>query len=133
MPDETTVQDLLDSKGNKIHSIEPDATVFDALKVLSDHRIGALPVIENGKLVGIFSERDYARKIILEGKYSKDTAVRTAMTTEVCHVSPDESVKACMHLMTKNHFRHLPVVEGGTVVGVISISDIVRTILMSLL
>ena len=133
MPADTTVQQLLDAKESKVHTITSGATVFEAIKMLSTAKIGVLPVIEEGKLVGIFSERDYARKIILEGKTSKDTLVREIMTTSVCSVSPDQTVKECMALMNKNRFRHLPVVEGETVVGIVSIGDIVREILMSLL
>ena len=133
MPPEITVQQLLDNKENKLYSIASDATVFDALTILSEAKIGALPVIDAGNLVGMFSERDYARKIVLEGKFSKDTRVREIMTTSVCHVSPDRTVKECMALMTKNRFRHLPVIKDEAVVGVVSIGDIVRAILMSLL
>lgn len=133
MPEKTTVQQLLDNKENKIYSITPDATVFDALKVLSEAKIGALIVVEKGNLVGMFSERDYARKIILEGKASRDTKISEIMTASVTHVSPDQTVKECMALMNKNRFRHLPVLKDGNIVGVISIGDIVRAILMSLL
>ena len=133
MPEVTTVRQLLESKANKIHSIPPDITVFEGLRVLSEARIGAALVMDGGKLIGMFSERDYARKVILQGRSSKDTKISEIMTTDVSHVSPDESVKECMHMMTKNRFRHLPVLEGGTVIGVISIGDVVRAILMSLL
>ncbi len=130
---ETTVQQLLDSKGSKVFSIAPDASVLDGLKVLSEAKIGALPVIEDGKLVGIFSERDYARKIIVEGRRSEGTLIREAMTAGVRYVSPDQTIKECMTLMNKNRFRHLPVVEGLAVVGIVSIGDVVREVLMSLL
>jgi len=133
MPEKMTVQGLLDTKGTGLYAIGPDETVFEALKILSEAKIGALPVIKDGKLVGIFSERDYARKIILEGKASKDTPIREIMTTNVSHVGPGQSVKECMTLMTKSRFRHLPVIKDGAVIGVISIGDVVRAILMSLL
>jgi CBS domain-containing protein len=133
MPTETTVQQLLDSKDSAIHSVSPDITVFEGLKVLSEAKIGAVLVLEGGKLVGMFSERDYARKIILQGRSSKDTKIRDIMTTEVNSVSPDTKVKDCMHLMTKNRFRHLPVIKDDQIVGVISIGDIVRAILIALL
>lgn len=133
MPANTTVAQLLETKGDKVYSITSDATVFEALTILSRAKIGVLPVIDDGKLVGIFSERDYARKLILEGKASKDTKIKEVMTAGVCHVTPEQTVKECMALMTKNHFRHLPVVTDETVVGVVSMSDIVRAILMSLL
>ena len=133
MPEEATVRQLLENKENKIHSVPPDITVFEGLKVLSEARIGAALVMDEGKLVGMFSERDYARKIVLQGRSSKDTKISEIMTADVDHVSPDETVKKCMQMMTKSRFRHLPVVEGGAVVGVISIGDVVRAILMSLL
>ena len=133
MAAEITIQQLLDSKGAEVHSIVPDATVFDAVKMMSEAKVGALPVMEEGKLVGIFTERDYARKIILEGKASKDTPVRDVMTANVCCVSPDQTIRDCMILMNKNRFRHLPVVEDGTVVGIVSIGDMVRAIVTSLL
>jgi CBS domain-containing protein len=130
---EITVEELLASKDKTLHSVAPDATVYDALKLLSEAKIGALPVIEAGKLVGIFSERDYARKIILEGRCSKDTPIRDVMTAGVCSVSPDQTVKECLTLMNKNRFRHLPVVQDNAVVGIVSIGDLVRAIVMSLL
>ena len=133
MPTDKTVQQLLDSKESKVYTITSGATVFEAIKMLSEAKIGVLPVVEEGKLVGIFSERDYARKIILEDKTSKNTLVREIMTTNVSCVSPDQTVKECMALMNKNRFRHLPVVEGEAVVGIVSIGDIVREILISLL
>ena len=133
MPADTRVAQLLETKGDKVYSITSEATVLDALAVLSRGKIGVLPVIDDDRLVGIFSERDYARKLILEGRTSKDTKIKEVMTTAVCHVTPDQTVKECMALMTKNHFRHLPVVTDEKVVGVISMSDIVRAILMSLM
>lgn len=133
MAEEITVQQLLDTKAGKVYSIAPDATVFEALKVMSEAKIGALPVIQEGRLVGIFSERDYARKIILEGKHSKDTHVREVMTASVSCVSPEQTIKECMALMNQNRFRHLPVVQGEALVGIVSIGDVVRAILMSLL
>jgi CBS domain-containing protein len=133
MSADTTVAQLLENKGDKVYSITSDATVFDALTILSEAKIGVLPVIDDAKLVGIFSERDYARKLILEGKASKDTKIKDVMTAGVVQVTPQQTVKECMALMSKNHFRHLPVVADEKVVGVISMSDIVRAILMSLL
>ncbi len=133
MPADATVAQLLETKGDNVYSIASEATVFDALTILSKAKIGVLLVIDAGKLVGIFSERDYARKLILEGKASKDTKIKDVMTAGVCHVTLEQTVKECMALMTKNHFRHLPVVADDKVVGVISMSDIVRAILMSLM
>ena len=130
---ENTVRQILEDKGRNVYSIAPDATVLDGLKVLAKARIGVLPVVEKGRLVGIFSERDYARKIILEGKHSEETQIREVMTTNVSCVSPDHTIKECMTLMNKNRFRHLPVVEGEAVVGIVSIGDVLRAILMSLL
>ncbi len=130
---ETTVRQLLDGKEGKVHTIGSNATVLDGLKVMAKARIGVLPVVEEGKLVGIFSERDYARKIVLEGRRSEDTQIREIMTVNVSYVSPDQTVKECMALMNKNRFRHLPVVEGEAVVGIVSIGDVVRAFLMSLL
>jgi len=133
MAAETTVRELLQSKEKPLHTIGPDALVFDALREMFEAKIGALLVMEEGKLVGIFSERDYARKIILEGKSSKGTKIRDVMTSDVRCVSPEQSVRECMALMNKNRFRHLPVVQDGNVIGIVSIGDVVRAILMSLL
>ena len=118
------VKKLLDKKGHDVYSISPDATVFDALKLMAEKEIGALVVLEDGKMVGILSERDYARKVILEGKSSKETPVREIMTSEVIHTSPDKKVSKCLSLMTKHHFRHLPVLDEGRVVGMLSIDDV---------
>ena len=118
------VKELLDQKGHDVYSITPDATVYDALKLMAEKEIGALVVLEDGKMVGILSERDYARKIILKGKSSKETPVREIMTSEVIHTSPDKKVGKCLSLMTKHHFRHMPVLEKGQVVGVLSIEDV---------
>ena len=118
------VKKLLDKKGHDVYSISPDATVFDALKLMAEKEIGALVVIEDGKMVGILSERDYARKIILKGKSSKETPVREIMTSEVVYTAPDKKVRKCLSLMTKHHFRHLPVLDEGRVVGMLSIEDV---------
>jgi CBS domain-containing protein len=124
-----TVRQLLDSKRHKLISIVPDATVYDALQAMSDHDIGALIVQEDGRLVGIFSERDYARKIILHGKSSKETLVREIMTSKVVVLRPSQTVEDCMTLMTDKRIRHLPVLEDGKVVGVVSIGDVVKEML----
>jgi CBS domain-containing protein len=118
------VKKLLDKKGHDVYSVSPDATVYDALKLMAEKEIGALVVLEDGKMVGILSERDYARKIILKGKASKDTTVREIMTSEVIHTRPDEKVRKCLSLMTKHHFRHIPVLEDGRLVGILSIEDV---------
>ena len=118
------VKKLLEKMGHGVYSISPDATVFDALRLMAEKEIGALVVLEDEKMVGIVSERDYARKIILKGKSSKDTPVREIMTSEVVHTSPDKKVRKCLSLMTKHHCRHLPVLDKGRLVGMLSIEDV---------
>ena len=118
------VKDLLKSKGRDVYSITPDATVYDALKLMAEKEVGALIVLEGEKMVGIFSERDYARKVILSGKSSEETLVREIMSSDVKYVDPDEKVKNCLSIMTKKHFRHLPVLEQDKVIGVLSIGDV---------
>lgn len=124
-----TVRQLLQVKGNKICSVTPQTTVFEALEVMAANNVGALLVLEDGRLAGIFSERDYARKVVLKGKTSKDTPVSEIMTEKVDCVSPSQSVRECMGLMTEKHIRHLPVVENGQLIGVISIGDVVKAII----
>jgi len=124
-----TLMQLLQSKGREIHSIAPDAPVIDALKLMAEKGIGALVVLENGRLAGILSERDYARKVILLGKSSEDTPVREIMTTKVVTVRPGQSVEECMALMTHNRIRHLPVAEGERLVGLLSIGDLVKEVI----
>ena len=120
------VKKLLNQKGHEVYSVSPDTSVYDALKLMAEKEIGALVVVEKKKMVGIVSERDYARKIILKGKSSKETAVGEIMTTEVIHTSPDKKVRKCLSLMTKHHFRHIPVLEGDRLMGILSIEDIKR-------
>ncbi len=120
------VKKLLDQKGHEVYSVSPDTSVYDALKLMAEKEIGALVVVEKEKMVGIVSERDYARKIILKGKSSKETAVSEIMTSEVIHTSPDKKVRKCLSLMTKHHFRHIPVLENKRLVGILSIEDIKR-------
>jgi len=124
----TTIRQILDRKPD-VYAIDPDATVLEALKLLAEKNVGALLVMKGEGLVGIFSERDYARRMILHGRSSKETAVREVMTTEVFTISPDATAGECMAHMTDRHIRHLPVLEGGRVVGVISIGDIVRAVM----
>ncbi len=107
-------------------TIQPDATVFDALKLMAEKNVGALLVLEAGRLTGILSERDYARKVILKGKSSLNTPVRDIMTERVMFVHPEQTVEDCMALMTDKHVRHLPVLVGQQVVGVVSIGDLVK-------
>ena len=124
-----TVRHILESKGGNIWSVSPDATVYDALKLMAEKNLGAVMVLSGDKLVGIFSERDYARKIILKGKSSKETTVEEIMTPEVVTVEAKNSIEECMGLMTNKRIRHLPVLESEKVVGVVSIGDIVKAII----
>ena len=121
-----TVRQLLDAKGNTVHSVSPDARIIDALKVMAEKGIGAVLVIEDARVVGIMSERDYARKVILRGKSSHDTPVRDIMTERVVYARPEHTVPECMALMTNKRIRHLPVLEGERLVGVLSIGDLVK-------
>lgn len=118
------VKELLDQKGHEVYSISPDATVFDALKLMAEKEIGALVVLEENNMVGIMSERDYARKVILKGKASKETLVGDIMSSKVIHINPDAKVEKCLSMMTKHRFRHLPVLEEDRLVGVLSIEDV---------
>jgi CBS domain-containing protein len=123
------VSELLKKRNSTLYTVKPDDTVFDALKLLADYEVGALMVMERGKLVGIVSERDYTRKIALQGKNSKVTPVSEIMTRNVLVVSPDTRTRPCMALMSEKKIRHLPVMDGGTVVGMISIRDIMDDII----
>jgi len=126
----TTVKQILDSKGYDYFSINPNATVFTALQLMADKNCGALMVIDDeGKLIGMFSERDYARKIILAGKSSKESIVEELMTTELYTVKPDATVLDCMAVMSSRHIRHIPVLDRNIIVGIISIGDVVNTII----
>lgn len=124
------VRDILYSKGNaKIYSVAPDAMVVDALKLMAEKMVGALLVLENGKPVGIFSERDYARKIALLERSSRTTEIRQVMTADLISVSPSNTMEYCMELMTEKHIRHLPVMEDDKLIGLISIGDLVKNII----
>ena len=122
----TTAGEILDDKGHDVYSVTPDDTVLDALRLLAEKGVGAVLVMEGDKLVGIVTERDYARKVILAGKASRDTPVREVMTSKVLYAGPDRTVDECMALMTDINARHLPVLDGERVVGVLSIGDLVR-------
>ena len=124
-----SVRDVLAGKGPGLWSVGPDSTVFEALQMLAARNIGAILVLEGTHLVGILSERDYARQVILKGKTSKETPVREIMTREVVSVRPEQTIDDCMVIMTDKRFRHLPVVVGVDVIGVLSIGDIVKALL----
>jgi CBS domain-containing protein len=124
-----TVAELLASKPRALYSVEPDEPVLEAIKRMAEHGIGALLVMQGAKLEGIVSERDYARKVILMGRSSNDTPVRQIMTAQVITVTPGQSVQECMALMTNHRCRHLPVIQNGAVIGMLSIGDLVRAVL----
>ena len=125
-----TVRQLLESKGPEVHANGPDAAVIDAIRLMAEKGSGALVVLEpGGRLAGMVSERDYARKIVLEGRSSKDTPVRDIMTSDVATVRMDDVAEACMQLVTDRRVRHLPVVAGGAVVGLVSIGDLVKAVI----
>jgi CBS domain-containing protein len=124
-----TIKELLKKKSGDIWSISPQASVYQALELMAQKEVGALLVIENDKLVGIFSERDYARKIILKGKASKETAVSELMTTSVYYVTPDNTLEEAMALMTSKHIRHLPIMNQGKLSGVVTLGDVVKKII----
>jgi len=125
----TTVRDILNGKGTQVWSIGPEQTVFDALTLMADKEIGALVVLDNRKVIGMISERDYARKVILKGRSSRETPVREIMTSRVCYVSQQRTVDECMALMTDKTVRHLPVMEDDQLVGIVSIGDVVKSII----
>ena len=124
-----TVRQLLHDKGHAVWTIHPDETVFEALRVMADKDVGSLVVMEGSSVIGIFSERDYARKVILHGHASRDLKVRAIMTEDLITVGPEQSLADCMHLMTEHRIRHLPVLEDGRQIGVISIGDVVKAVM----
>jgi CBS domain-containing protein len=125
----TTVQDILNEKGHDLYRIGPDHTVLDALRLMAEQEIGALPVMDGDRLVGLISERDYARKVILLDRKSSDTRVRDIMMNRVPCVSPTRTVEECMALMTDKRVRHLPVLRDGHLIGLVSIGDLVKSII----
>lgn len=125
----TTVKDVLGKKGGIVHSISPDASVFDALKIMADKDIGSLIVLENDKLIGIITERLYAREIVLKGRTSPGTFVREIMSTRMIYARPNQTVEECMAVMTGRDVRHLPVLEDGGLIGIVSIGDMVNSII----
>ena len=123
----TTVAQILGTKADRtVHTIAPTASVYEAVRLMADRNIGALVVVEHGQVVGIVSERDYARKIVLMARASKDTPLSEIMSSPVMYVQPDQSSEECMALMTENRLRHLPVMDGGQLIGLISIGDLVK-------
>ena len=124
-----TVRNILQKKGNAVHTVSPSASVFDALELLEDQNVGALIVTDNGKLMGVFTERDYARKVVLKGRSSKETLVKDIMSGNPVVVNQHTTIEECMELMTDKYIRHLPVLEGGELVGIISIGDVVKYII----
>ena len=126
----TTVKDLLVDKGSQVWYITPNAPLLDALKIMAEKKIGALVVIEAGRIVGIFSERDFARQVVEDPRLSVQKPVRELMTQPVYYVSPDQSADECMALMTSKHFRHLPVMENEQLIGLISIGDVIKHLIM---
>jgi CBS domain-containing protein len=123
------VKELLREKGSQVWTIAPQATVYKALELMAAKNVGSLVVVEDGDVMGVFTERDYARKVILQGRSSKTTTVAELMTTDVLYVSPDDTIENCMALMTDKRLRHLPVMENGKLAGVVSIGDIVKVII----
>ncbi len=126
-----TIRSILETKGSQVWSLTPDATVYDAIALMAEKGIGALPVVSEGRLAGILSERDYARKVILKGKSSNETLVREIMTREVITVTPNHTVDECMRMMTNHRIRHLPVFEADDLVGMVSIGDLVKAVISS--
>src|SRR5208337_5070132 len=124
-----TISEILQHKGAKVWSISPEATVYEAIQLMAERNIGAVPVMEDNKLVGIVSERDYTRKVMLKGKSSKQTAVREILSEDLIHVSSSHTIEDCMRLMTTHRIRHLPVLDAGQVVGIVSIGDLVNWII----
>ena len=124
-----TINEILHHKGSTVWTVSPDATVFEAIQMMSDKNVGALLVTDKEKLVGIISERDYTRKVALKGKSSKELKVREILSERVTHVSPNHSIEDCMRLMTEHRVRHLPVLDGDKIKGVVSIGDLVNWII----
>jgi CBS domain-containing protein len=124
-----TARDLLREKGTQVYSTPPDASVYNALQLMAEKNIGALIVFEGDRMVGLISERDYARKIVLKNKFSRETAVAEIMSRDVVTVAPDKNLEECMEVITEHRVRHLPVVEEDRVLGIISIGDIVKGII----
>lgn len=124
-----TVRQILEQKGAVTHAVSPDVSVLDALSVMARHDIGSVLVTQNDRLAGIFTERDYARKLVLKGLTSKEATVGDVMTPNVCTITPSQTLDAVMNIMTENRFRHLPVVDHGKIVGIVTIGDVVKAVI----
>lgn len=124
-----SVKQVLEQKGNKAFSVRPENTVLEALAAMAEHDIGAVMITEGDRLLGIFTERDYARKVILHGRASKDTKISDLMTPNVCTITPSHTIDQVMNIMTENRFRHLPVVDHGKIAGIITIGDVVKAVI----
>jgi CBS domain-containing protein len=124
-----SVKQVLKGKGDDIWTIGPEASVYDAIAMMADKEVGALVVLEGDSLVGVLSERDYARKVVLQGRSSRDTKIKDIMTSRVAYARPEQSVEECMAMMTEKRVRHLPVMDGDELLGIISIGDLVKTIM----
>lgn len=125
----TNVQQVLDRKGGGVHTVTPDTTVISALEAMAKYDIGAVLIVSDERLEGIFTERDYARKVVLKGLSSKDASVADLMTPNVCTITPSHTIDDVMSIMTENRFRHLPVVDHGKLTGIITIGDVVKTVI----
>ncbi len=123
------ISSLIGKKGGQVWSLAPTASVYDALAMMAEKEVGALPIIDGGRLLGIVSERDYARSVVLKGRSSKETAVTEIMSSPVVSVTPSHTVEECMHIVTDKRIRHLPVTEGGRIVGIVSIGDLVNWVI----
>lgn len=124
-----TIRQLLNSKGGDVWSVSPDTSVYEAIQIMADKGVGALVVLDNDKLVGIISERDYARKVVLKERASKETRIEEIMTREVVYALPKQTVEECLAVMTDKRIRHLPVLEGDELVGIVSIGDLVKSVI----
>jgi len=125
------ISEILTNKGGQVWSVTPETTVLDAIRMMADKNVGALLVTKDGRLTGVISERDYTRNVVLKGRSSKDTTVREIISGRIVSASPDHTVEACMRMMTEHRIRHLPVLQGNKILGVISIGDLVNTIISS--
>ncbi len=125
----SSISEILSYKGTAVWSISPDATVYEAIELMAEKNVGAVLVTERDKLVGIISERDYTRKVVLKGKSSRTAKVKEILSSDIIHINPSHTVEECMRLMTDHHVRHLPVLEDGRIVGIVSIGDLVNWII----